>query len=120
CDHDALDLTRSLPDLAPLRVAHHSLNWIVRGIAVSTENLDRFGRRPHCQLRAEELGHCRFLLEGLAVLFEPRRVVQEMSSRFNFHGHVGELKAHALKAADRLAELLADTAIPQALLKSPF
>src|SRR5215216_1751286 len=82
-DDEPLNLGRALADLANLRVAHHSLDRIVARVAVAAVHLNGLERRPHGDLRAEELRHCRFLRERLALLGEPRGVKHEMLAGFD-------------------------------------
>src|SRR6266511_5450222 len=72
-DDDPLDLRGPFPNLAHFRVPHHSLDWIILGVAIAAVDLDCFERRAHRQLGTEQLGDRRLLTERLSVLSEPRR-----------------------------------------------
>ena len=69
-------------------------------------NLDGLDGGAHCEFRAEQLGHRRFLAVRLALLREHRRVIREVLASLDFGGHVGQLERHALEVHDGLAELL--------------
>src|SRR5687767_3657134 len=117
---ETLDLTRSLSDLADLRVAEHALDGILLGIPVAAVDLDRLDRGPHGQLRTEQLRHRGRLAERLTTLCEPGRMVDEMLPCLDFRGHVTQLELQSLKLGDRLAELLPLRRILQRLFKGAF
>ena len=116
-DYDALNLAGALTDLADLRVPHHPLHRVVRGVAVAAVQLDGLGRGAHRQLGRVQLRHRRLALERLAVLLEPGGVVHQVLRGLDLRGHVREREMHALKARDRAAELLAGPGVAQALLE---
>src|SRR5688572_12582109 len=105
-DDDALDLARALADLTHLGIAHHAFDRVIGGIAVPAKDLNRLRGRAHGELRAEELGHGRLLLERLSLLLEPGGVIQEVRAGFDLQRHVRQLEVHALETADVLPELL--------------
>src|SRR5262245_47404731 len=115
-DDQPLDLAGALTDLTDLGVPHHSLDRVLGGVAVASEDLHRLRRRPHGELGAEQLGHGRLFLERLAVLLEPGGVVEEMSARLDLQRHVRQLEAHALEAPDVATELLPDPGVAERLL----
>src|SRR6266576_5735773 len=116
-NHDALNLARSLADLADLGVPHHALDRVLGGVAVPAMQLHGLGRGAHAQLGRIELGHRRFLLKRVALLLEPGGVVDELFRGLDLGRHVGEREMHALEARDRPAELLAGGRIRQTLVQ---
>ena len=59
--------------------------------------LDRLGRGAHGEFGCEELGHGGLCLVRLAILLEPRCVIQEVLGRLDLGLHVGEGEMHALE-----------------------
>src|SRR6478672_9988759 len=114
-DDNPLDLAGSFPNFAHLGVPHHALDRILRRIAVAAEDLYRLSSGAHGQFGAVQLGHSGFFLERPAILLEPCRMIQKMSTRLDLERHVCQLKAHALEAADCPAELLAHTSVSKSL-----
>ena len=65
----------------------------------------------HGYFRSVELGHGRFQVHVLAAVLHVGGAVGEQAGGFYFGGHVGQLEADALEAADGLVELVALLAI---------
>src|SRR5208337_4575971 len=102
-----LHVRGALVDLADLRVAEELLHRIVLGEAVAAVNLQRQRRHSLGNLRAEELGHGRFLYEVHAGVFHAGAVVEQHARGFDLGGHLRDLKLNALELGDGLAKLLA-------------
>src|SRR5687767_6122696 len=96
-DDDPLYLRGSLPYLADLCIPHHPLDGIILCVSVAAMNLNGLDGGPHRELRAEQLGHCRFLAEGALMLGKPRSMIHQMLSGLDLSCHVGQLELDALE-----------------------
>src|SRR5436305_10080071 len=88
-DDEALDLRRPLEDRVDLRVAVHSLDRVLAGVAVTTEDLDRLLGDPDRGLAGEQLALRAFRrLERLALPRHPCRPPHEQPRRVDAGLHV--------------------------------
>src|ERR1700710_1750890 len=124
-DHHALDLIGAFEDLRQLGVAHHALDRIIHGVAVTAEDLDGVRRHLHRHVAADAFGHAGEHVEALPVsgVAGPRAFIDEGARRLDLHRHVREHELHALEFRDRLFELFAllgvgDTCVKRALRQS--
>src|SRR5688572_12757915 len=112
CDYHSLNLIRSLIDLCDLCVAHHSFDWVLLDVAVSTESLHAIGGYLH-----RDVG-CTALRDrgpvgnvGIGIIDCLRRAVDGEPGSLDLHRHVGKHELHPLERRNRLPELLALSAV---------
>ena len=82
-----------------------ALGRVLLHVAVASEDLDAFDRRPHRHVGGVILGHRRLLFEVEAVVLQPGGPQQHQLRRIEFGGHVGQLELDRLEGGDRLPEL---------------
>src|SRR5438034_2498147 len=89
-------------------------------VLIEIETKAGHGRGAHGELRRVQLRHRGLLLERLARLLEPRRMVDQVGRGLDLGRHVREREVHALKARHRPPELLARGGVLKALLQGPL
>src|SRR5438128_3591070 len=106
-DDHALDLVRAFADLEDLLVAEEAGDRELVHEAVAAVDLQRRVGGAVREQAGIELRLRGREAEGLALVLEPGRAVDELASRFDFRRHVRERELHCLELRDRPAELLA-------------
>src|SRR5579875_2146616 len=107
CNQDPLHLAGAFADLVDLDVAPVARDGKIVHETIAAVDLHSLVGGSLRGFRGEELGHCSFFAEWLALHVQPGGFVIHQARQFDFHRHVGELELDGLEAADRLAELFA-------------
>ena len=87
-----------------LGVAVPALNWVLTGVAIAAEDLDRPLRGPGRHPAGLHLGHRTFGVLERTLLSEPRRLPDEGAGGLHFGGHVSEHEGNALVLDNRATE----------------
>jgi hypothetical protein len=124
-DNHSLNFGSTLVDLGDLCITHHTFNFVLSDVTVTTVQLNSLGSNFHSNLSSIQLSHSSFyrvrdLRIGLVLVLLACSLVYQHLGSFHLGSHISQLELCILESGNGLSELLSFLGVSNGSLQSAF